>query len=83
MKGSCKIGGGSIQEREVYNIMVFVALIIGLGILMALMWSNNIQFASDDQKNLVAGLITAVMIILIFYVLYLATVRGQTCELNY
>jgi len=75
-----RVRGGGFQERETFSLWIFVSIIIFLAVLMSLMWSNNIQFASDDQRNLVAGSLTVGMIILVICVLYLISDRGTSCD---
>jgi len=62
--------GGSTDSYTTYVLMGLVGFLV---ILAALMWSNQIQFATTQDLNVTASLLTVTAVLLMFYVLYLLT----------
>lgn len=74
------IEGGQIRPVNGSQVLVFITLIILVTItLAALMWTNTIQFASNDSKIYVAMTLTVTGVLMVVYALFLAT--RESCDL--
>jgi len=69
---------GTSSELE-FNTFVFIFVIGVLVVMAGLMWGGQIQFASSQDLNVTASVLTATAIILIFYILYSLTVAANAC----
>jgi len=72
LKGGSSMGlqGGSVFETRPLIIFLCFLLLL-LGILVSLMASGTIQFATNDSKNLSIGFVATVMGFLFLYIVYL------------
>jgi hypothetical protein len=70
-------GGDSQQEN--FNTTVFLGVIGILVIMAGLMWGGQIQFASSQDLNLTASILTTTAVLLMFYILYSLTVKANAC----
>ena len=74
------IQGGQIRPVNGSQVLVFITLVILITItLSALMWTNTIQFASNDSKIYVAMTLTVTGVLMVVYALFLAT--RESCDL--
>jgi hypothetical protein len=72
--------GGQIRPVNGSQVLVFITLVILITItLSALMWTNTIQFASNDSKIYVAMTLTVTGVLMVVYALFLAT--RESCDL--
>jgi len=69
-----KLRGGLVKSVPGSQILTLLfALVVVHLVLAALMWSNVIQFAANDTKIIVSTTLTVAGVILVVYMLYLAT----------
>ena len=71
-----RLSGG---YTDTTTISVFIGLIAFLVILAGLMWGGQINFATTQDLQLTASLITATAFLLMFYALYLTTSAASVC----
>ena len=77
--GGAKPLTGGDNGEQAFNTTIFLA-IVGVLVLMAgLMWGGQINFASSQDLNITASVLTATAVLIMFYVLYSLTVRVNAC----
>ena len=60
---------GAVPGSQVMTVVTF--LMLSTAVLAALMWTNVIEFASNDAKLITASILTFVSVILVIYTLYI------------
>jgi len=74
MKGGKALSGGMVQSVTGTQVVaVILALAVAHTVLAILMWSNVIEFATNDTKIAVATTITVIAALLLAYLIFLVT----------
>jgi hypothetical protein len=73
------ISGGNVSSS--FNTTVFLGIAGILVIMAGLMWGGQIQFASSQDLNITASVLTGVAILVMFYVLYTVSAAASACSL--
>ena len=77
--GVKELRGGQIATG--FTSVVLLAVVAFLVIMAAIMWGGLIHFATTQDLNLTASLLTTVAVLLMFYSLYLLTAAAGACNL--
>ena len=73
---------GTNSNELAFTTTVFIFVIGVLVVMASLMWGGQIHFASSQDLNVTASVLSATAVILIFYILYSLTVAANACVLT-